>query len=117
VKLFLKNKNNFFAKNHFEIQVCTILVHIILDKIQYTFQTKTSTSFWVVFTQNNSDLLVTTAAPTTVIGVWSGLKVILLFRSIRECEKKENVAERIADLNQGSLPENPFFIFSDSGKE
>jgi hypothetical protein len=26
VKLLLKNKNNFFAKNHCEIQLCTILV-------------------------------------------------------------------------------------------
>ncbi len=26
LKLFLKNKYNFFAKNHCEIQVCTILV-------------------------------------------------------------------------------------------
>jgi hypothetical protein len=26
MKLFLKNKNNFFAKNHCEIQVHTILV-------------------------------------------------------------------------------------------
>ncbi len=37
VRLFLKNKINFFAKNHCEIQVrahCTCM-HIILDKIQY----------------------------------------------------------------------------------
>ncbi len=29
VKLFLKNKNNFFAKNHCEIQVRTILVYTL----------------------------------------------------------------------------------------
>ncbi len=26
IRLFLKNKNNFFAKNHYEIQVGTLLV-------------------------------------------------------------------------------------------
>jgi hypothetical protein len=28
-KIILKNKNNFFVKNHCEIQVCTILVYIL----------------------------------------------------------------------------------------
>jgi hypothetical protein len=35
VKLFLKNKNNFLAKNHFEIQVRTILI-CTLYSIKYS---------------------------------------------------------------------------------
>jgi hypothetical protein len=46
VKLFLKNKNNIFAKNHGEIQVRTILV-CTLYSIKYVL-----TQVWIAISTN-----------------------------------------------------------------
>ncbi len=38
-EIILENKINFFAKNHYEIQIYTCM-HIILDKIWYSYYTE-----------------------------------------------------------------------------